>query len=294
VSLQDQLFDNLTLSDWQAVLDPKLTGTWNLHHQLSSDLDFFVILSSLGGMIGSRGQSQYTAVAAFQDAFARYRHARGQPCISLDIGLVTSVGYVAEQEDIAQRWVRAGFEVLREDELHAIVDWACHPDRYTSFSSSPWATQVLTALDRPATALAHNKPLQPYMSRPMYRHLHQMGDPSSPSSSSSSPSSSSTEKQPNYGTQLRAAASLPEAGRIVASALAHRLSQALSVPQEDIDTARPAHSFGVDSLVAVELRFWFAREIQTELGVFNILANVSIEELGVQAAEKSKFCEHLE
>ncbi|QKX53626.1 uncharacterized protein TRUGW13939_00705 [Talaromyces rugulosus] len=99
--LKDQLFDYLTQSDWQAVLDPKLTGTWNLHHQPSSHLDFFVILSSLGGMIGSRGQSQYTAVAAFQDAFARYRHARGQPCISLDIGLVKSVGYVAEQEDIA-------------------------------------------------------------------------------------------------------------------------------------------------------------------------------------------------
>lgn len=251
-------------------------------------MDFFVILSSLGGMIGSRGQSQYTAVAAFQDAFARYRHTKNQHCISLDIGLVTSVGYVAEQEDIAQRWVRAGFEVLREDELHNIVDWACHPDRYASISS-PWASQVLTALDRPAAALAHNKPLQPYMSRPMYRHLHQMGDPSSPTTTSS------TEKQTtNYGAQLRAAASLPEAGRIVASALAHRLSQALSVPQEDIDTARPAHSFGVDSLVAVELRFWFAREIQSELGVFNILANVSIEELGVQAAEKSKFCEHLE
>ncbi|PYI09611.1 KR-domain-containing protein [Aspergillus sclerotiicarbonarius CBS 121057] len=71
--LQDRLFHNMSREEWQAVLDPKVTETWNLHHQLPARMDLFVILSSLGGMIGSRGQSQYKAAATFQDAFARHR-----------------------------------------------------------------------------------------------------------------------------------------------------------------------------------------------------------------------------
>ncbi|GKZ33668.1 hypothetical protein AbraIFM66950_003697 [Aspergillus brasiliensis] len=53
---------------------------------------------------------------------------------------------------------------------------------------------------------------------------------------------------------------------MIASAL--RLSQALSAPEEDVDINRSAHSFGADSLVAVELQFWFADETTTvELSV---------------------------
>lgn len=75
-----------------------------------------------------------------------------------------------------------------------------------------------------------------------------------------------------------------EAGEIIATAIARRLSLALSVPEEDVDV-----TFGVDSLVAVELRFWFANEVKAELSVFNILANRSILELGHHAASKCQY-----
>ncbi|KAI1204107.1 uncharacterized protein F4807DRAFT_375528 [Annulohypoxylon truncatum] len=69
----------------------------------------------------------------------------------------------------------------------------------------------------------------------------------------------------------------------MASLLANYLgnSQTLSVLVEDIDTTwKPAHSYGADSLVAVELRFWFSNEVKVNMFVFNILANDSIAELG--------------
>ncbi|KAI3319779.1 hypothetical protein HD806DRAFT_507984 [Xylariaceae sp. AK1471] len=49
---------------------------------------------------------------------------------------------------------------------------------------------------------------------------------------------------------------------------------------------RPAHSYGVDSLVMVELRFWVANETKADILVFNILSNNSIEVLGRFAATK--------
>ncbi|KAJ2990951.1 hypothetical protein NUW58_g2710 [Xylaria curta] len=57
---------------------------------------------------------------------------------------------------------------------------------------------------------------------------------------------------------LSCAGSLDEAGSIIAAALVKRLARVLSLPEEDIDTNRPIHLYGVDSLVAVELRFWFS------------------------------------
>ncbi|EHA24700.1 hypothetical protein ASPNIDRAFT_210217 [Aspergillus niger ATCC 1015] len=277
--LKDRLFDNMSLAGWQAVLDPKVAGTWNLHHHLPADMDFFVILSSLGGMIGSRGQSQYNAAATFQDAFARHRWAHGQKCISIDVGLLTSVGYVAEQKDVSERWVNAGFDALSEKELHSVVDWACNPRLNVS---SGWETQVLTALNRPMAMIKQGKELLPYMKRTMYRHLHRMDQ----STTASAPTSA---QAVDYGALLGDADNVEEAGAIIATALAQRLSQALSVPEEDVDINRPAHSFGVDSLVAVELRFWFANEMKAELSVFNILADCSIRELGQQAAGKSHY-----
>ncbi|KAI8630076.1 KR domain-containing protein [Xylariaceae sp. FL1651] len=76
--LRDRLFQNMSYEDWHAVMAPKIKGTWNLHNLLSPKMDFFVILSSLGALIGSKGQSQYNAASTFQDAFARYRRRFGE------------------------------------------------------------------------------------------------------------------------------------------------------------------------------------------------------------------------
>ena len=36
-------------------------GSWNLHELMPRDLDFFIMLSSLAGILGNRGQSNYRA-----------------------------------------------------------------------------------------------------------------------------------------------------------------------------------------------------------------------------------------
>lgn len=47
--------------DYRAAVRPKVQATRNLHELLPKDLDFFVCLSSIGGVVGSRGQSNYNA-----------------------------------------------------------------------------------------------------------------------------------------------------------------------------------------------------------------------------------------
>ena len=51
-------------------------------------------------------------------------------------------------------------------------------------------------------------------------------------------------------------------------------------------------SSSVDSLVALELRNWFAREVGADVSVFQILGNESINDLGLKAAGRSCHCQH--
>ncbi|KAI1475846.1 KR domain-containing protein [Daldinia eschscholtzii] len=295
--LKDRVLQNMSLDEWQAVLAPKISGTWNLHRILPEKMDFLVILSSTGGMVGSSAQSQYNAASTFQDAFARHRWALGEQCVSIDVGVVRGVGYVAEHESIAKRWNEEKIQVLDEKHLLSVVDWACsrparglfnHPSSATTAASSPWSTQIITGAGPSGKVDQRAMELTPHLKQPLFRVLRQMnahGD-----SSGGSKARGQDEKKADYGALLRAAGSLNEAGAIIAGALAKRLARALSVPEEDIDVTRPAHSYGVDSLVAVELRFWFSNEMKADISVFNILANDAILALGRFAAGKS---EHL-
>ena len=94
---KDQLFSGLPYEDWNAVLAPKVTGTWNLHRTLSNaDLDFFLIFGSLSGWYGNRGQANYAAANTFLDSFAQYRRRLGLPTSLIALGPVEGIGQVSK------------------------------------------------------------------------------------------------------------------------------------------------------------------------------------------------------
>lgn len=56
-----------------------------------------------------------------------------------------------------------------------------------------------------------------------------------------------------------------------------------------VDPGKPLSAYGVDSLVAVEVRNWIAKEIQVELSVFDIMALVPMRQLAADLAAKSRL-----
>lgn len=82
-----------------AVLRPKIHGTLILHKLLEDeDLDFFLLYSSLTGVVGAPGQSDYTAANAFLTAFAwSQRNAPKNRPISIDWDRWDEVGMAARQ-----------------------------------------------------------------------------------------------------------------------------------------------------------------------------------------------------
>jgi hypothetical protein len=307
------MFDNYTASTFQYNLGPKVQGTWNLHNLLPSDLDFFVLLSSTAGVLGAVSQSAYSAAGSFLDAFARFRRSRGQACVSLDMGIVDRVGYIADHVDVAQAMSMAyiSHKVLRESDVHFMVKYACsrsssgsrslHGTTPSSSSSgkeedgtisSAWRrAQLIGAMSTPAFVQRGGIVSdQSWMRVPMFRHLYRMELSSiSSTTTSSSSSSAATAAEQSIGSRLQAAATFAEAVETVTTALVRHIARSLAVPPVDIDVHRPPHVYGVDSLVAVELLFWLNNEIRAEVPVIQILGSQTIAELGILAARKSDF-----
>ncbi|KAB8239754.1 uncharacterized protein BDW43DRAFT_259102 [Aspergillus alliaceus] len=101
--LRDGIFENTSYDDWITCTRPKIQGSWNLHEALPKDLDFFVMLSSISGVIGNPGQANYSAGNVYKDALAYFRRRQGAKAVALDLGAVRDIGYLAESEDTVNR-----------------------------------------------------------------------------------------------------------------------------------------------------------------------------------------------
>lgn len=275
----------MSASDFHEALNPKVAGTWHLHSHLPQKIDFFVLLSSTGAVIGNAGQANYTSGSAYQDAVARYRVLRGQKCISLNLGLMLSIGYAAEKKDLTQSFKAAGHEGITEAEFHALLDCVCDPSLDIK---SPDEAQIVTGLPTPTSLKRKGVDEPSWMKRPLFLPLYEMDrlDPSSSSAAGQTQPQNTTAA--NYANLLRTAGSLDAASAVATEALVKKLAKTLFLSEEDVDTSRPMSALGIDSLVAIEIRHWFAGELKSDVPVFVILGNECIAEVGRYVAEKSR------
>ncbi|WP_228535124.1 SDR family NAD(P)-dependent oxidoreductase [Nocardia sp. BSTN01] len=144
----------VTAADIARIMRPKAVAAQYLH-ELTGDLDAFVLFSSGAAVWGSADQGVYGAANAYLDALAAHRRGLGLPATSIAWGAWDGGGMAAEP-GAAQRWRRQG--VLPMDP-HAALD---HLERALSAGESgllvadiDWArlAPILTAA-RPLPLLA--------------------------------------------------------------------------------------------------------------------------------------------
>lgn len=268
----------MTLDSFQQVLKPKLSGTYNLHECLQDQpLDFFIMLSSYVGLLGSTGQANYAAASTFQDAFARWRTSLGQPTYSLDLGTVLGAGSLHEKPEALPHFEKMGLGGIPLSALHALVGYtmsnppAHYSDSQIAIGWAPpttWSPAQYAALD------------------PLVSHLCLSPDHSpdkEPREDSTVDIQHVQEAQPL--SQVLSRCQTPkERASVILEALIDQIVNVLGVAAEDVHPGKPIGDHGGDSLVAIEFRNWFRKEIGCTFTTDQVTSQLSVQQLAIQAS----------
>jgi acyl transferase domain-containing protein/aryl carrier-like protein len=239
----------LSSEDAEAILAPKIAGTWNLHRQsLDQPLDFFLLLSSASGIFGNGGQCAYAAGNAFQDAFAHARRATGLPALSINLGPVEDTGAVrniAAQRQFP-RFVKPLSIAATERGIETLLS-AAEPQF------------VLCGLETDRLGHLSNESL-PAILRELV------------SGKRAEPVSVSI-------TERLAQESVENQIPLLEAWLRNHASAVLERSAETLDSDRPLQEYGLDSLLTLELRNRYAMESALELPASLLFDYPTIEAL---------------
>ncbi|MFE9500471.1 SDR family NAD(P)-dependent oxidoreductase [Streptomyces collinus] len=234
--LDDALVTALTPGRLDAVLRPKADAAWALH-ELTEDLDAFVLFSSVAGLLDPLGQGNYAAANAFLDALARHRHRHGLPATSLVWNLWAGESGMAGGTDpaLARRLAARGTPALTPAEGLTLFDRALTVDEpvLVPLRLDPSGTQI------PAT-------LRDVM-------------PSAPRSAPPTGSAAPEPRAPGAGgpedlLRRLAVQSADGRARLLGDLVRAQVAEVRHADAGSVDMARGFTELGLDSLAAIELR----------------------------------------
>lgn len=298
--LQDAIFqDSMTFAQWDLAVRSKVQSSYNLHRLLPQNLDFFVLLSSLAGVLGQMASANYSGGCSFQDALARHRLARGQRAISLDIGWMKNIGIIAETGAYQRQRQKADdMQPILASELLALLTLSLDPANPLPMPGQVQPEQILFGLRTPTDLLARGRAVPLLLDRPLfapfsynYTALSKGGEGSPISGEAQgAPQQAPAPPAETDSALFRRATPGPGRAQVVRRALADKLARAMLMAPGDIEPGKPLSAYGVDSLVAVELRNWFRKEFGASVAVFDMMGSgVSISKIAELVATRSSF-----
>lgn len=265
----------MTADDYNRVLQPKYAGTWNLHRYLPQHLDFFIMLSSIIGLLGNATQAAYAAGSSFMDAFAAYRSNLGLRTVSLDLGVITDAGYLAQNKELAAKMSQQGFQGTDTKTLMSLVETAI-----ATTTAEAQRSQIITGLGEYKEGQSLGNLDSPIFAQ--FRRQFLLDPKHSQTGQQNGTSPDSTLRE-----DLKSAKSIDEASGIIYNALSSKFAAHLSIPVDEIDPAKAIPELGVDSHVAVELRNWISKKMESTVPILEVLASGSLGELAGKIAGKS-------
>ncbi|EMD60240.1 polyketide synthase PKS15 [Bipolaris sorokiniana ND90Pr] len=225
---------SLTPQRCAAVFAPKVDGAWHLH-QLTQhlSLDFFVMFSSISGVLSMSGLANYAAANTFLDALAYLRRAQGLPATSVAYGPWEGDGMAANIIGPTRaRLAQSGLDMLAPEDGLALLEHAVRSRRTLT---------VAAALDQPRLKNYHRERGD---NPPFLHSLLSGGD--------------AVEQQLHPGYHLRKEllhAGLGQRPHLMLTMLQDTVARALGFTKpSDVHVDKPLHDIGIDSLTAVLIR----------------------------------------
>ncbi|MBI5785595.1 MAG: SDR family NAD(P)-dependent oxidoreductase [Rhodocyclales bacterium] len=126
--VHDAVLMNQHWSDARNVMRGKAHGAWVLHEATRDlALDFFVMYSAAGVLLGARGQGVYPAANAELDALAHWRRRLGLPALSVAWGVWAGAGMAGQAAAQGRdQWAERGLHKIEPEQGFARLETLMH------------------------------------------------------------------------------------------------------------------------------------------------------------------------
>ncbi|ROW15068.1 hypothetical protein VPNG_03455 [Cytospora leucostoma] len=284
--LRDKTLETMTLQEYHESLACKFAGTWNLHHAAAEQergrLDFFTMLSSISGVVGTAGQANYAAGNAFQDAFALYRHSLGLAAHSINLGIIEDVGYLSHNETLSDRMQsRGGLSSVGEAQLHEILKLSILQQTagLSLRGKDNGPGQMITGLPFP---MAEDSPLLADV------RFHSLLVPrlGSQNGHEDGPKDEESDSIRAFHSMIKASVPTEKLINHAITLVNKQMVRALGLAA-NVESSKPLSSYGIDSLAAVDLRNWFRVRLGAELTTLDVLNAANLRALCTKVVERS-------
>ncbi|TRX93304.1 hypothetical protein FHL15_005883 [Xylaria flabelliformis] len=278
--LHDALFASMSADKMQQIIGPKIDGAINLENAFNEDnLDFFVMFSSVSMVCGNAGQSLYAAGCGYLNGLARKRRRCGLAGSTFDIGRVAGLGYVESADQVVRdQLIGLGLKPISEADLRnafAETIWAGFPQPQDK-DTLPEAVVTM--------GVRHFREDEdvkgPWFTNPLFSHC----IIEKPKNQSGSGDQRKENSLP-LSQQLAQVTSKKEALEVITDSFSDKLGIMLQLGDQASDRDAPLNELGIDSLVAVEVRAWFLKNLKVDIPVLKIIGGASITELCQKALE---------
>lgn len=273
--VQEALFTTMSNEWWHTGIDPKVQGTWNLHNAIKgkdSELDFFLMTSSISGSVGTATESNYCSGNYFLDIFARYRRSQGLPATSIGLGMISEVGYLHNNPEIEALLLRKGIQAINEDELLQITDISLSSDSVIPHAYDSLAhSHVLTGLEPHGLKELRKKGFEgtnPTLNDPRAAVLAAALDGDADKAF----------KEQNSNIPVEVSQALEDGASLSEAVLTHvtkRFGNLVLLPFAQVDITKPLATYGMDSMIAAEFRTWFFQSFQVDIPFLTLLSKSS-------------------
>ncbi|MGH3723423.1 MAG: SDR family NAD(P)-dependent oxidoreductase [Mycobacterium sp.] len=256
----DDVIGDITPESLRKVFAPKVDGALNLDkatRRHGSELDHFVLYSSISSLVGIVPQLTYAAANSVLDSLAASRHAAGLSALSVSWGPMSGGGMAETSEAILKFLDSVGLRRVNMDLGAAFIhECSRFPIPHVAIANVDWG-MLRTPL--PSTGKSTR-----------FAHL-----------------SAEAAAVSNEQAAFRAAVlALPEEerGPMVTKELAKELANVLKVGVESIDPTGPIADLGIDSLMAVEFAARAGKQLNIQITAFQFTPDLTLEAVGARVA----------